>query len=50
VDFLSSFLSDYNGVGAGIGFEDEVSGKLTLNGGIIRSFENGLELFIDIRY
>lgn len=50
VDFISSFLADYNGVGAGIGFEDEVSGKLTLNGGIIRSFENGLELFIDIRY
>lgn len=50
VDFLSSFLADYNGVGAGIEFEDEVSGKLTLNGGIIRSFEKGLELFIDIRY
>lgn len=49
-EFLSVFLSDYYGVGAGVAFEDDISGKLTINGGIIKSFENGLELSIDIRY
>lgn len=49
-DFLSAFLSDYYGVGAGIAFEDEISGKLTINGGIIKPIEGGLELSIDIRY
>lgn len=49
-EFLSVFLSDYYGVGAGVAFEDEISGKLTINGGIIKALENGLELSVDIRY
>ncbi|MFP4979170.1 Sapep family Mn(2+)-dependent dipeptidase [Paenibacillus sp. CN-4] len=50
LEFLSSFLADYYGEGAGIASEDDLSGKLTLNGGIIRPYQDGLELFVDIRY
>ena len=38
------------GQGLGIDFEDEMSGKLTINAGIIRKEEGYLYLDIDIRY
>ncbi len=41
---------EYNGESAGCGFEDEISGKLTLNAGIIDFREDSAEISIDIRY
>jgi succinyl-diaminopimelate desuccinylase len=49
---LHGELSDYNGNNAGIGFEDGISGKLTLNAGVFSvDKENGLlNVEIDVRY
>lgn len=40
---------DYNGGKMGCGFEDEASGKLTLNAGTLRTEDGLLKLVIDIR-
>lgn len=41
---------EYNGESAGCGFEDGISGKLTLNVGTINFREESAEVSIDIRY
>ena len=43
-------LSDPWGVSAGIASEDKSTGKLTVNGGLIRPVGEGIELSLDIRY
>lgn len=49
VRFLYDILSDTTGAKAGIGLEDEPSGKLTMNTGMIRYQDGILSLVIDIR-
>lgn len=44
------FAGDHHGVHAGIGFEDSMSGKLTVNPGIIQVQDGQIELILDIRY
>lgn len=41
---------DYNGQRIGLGFEDEVSGKLTLNAAILEADEDGITLTCNVRY
>ncbi len=41
---------EFNGQSIGCGFEDELSGKLTFNVGIIKGDSKGVNLGIDIRY
>ncbi len=51
VDFYNSKIKmEYNGVSMGIGFEDEDSGKLTLNIGKLSIKDGAITLGIDIRY
>jgi len=47
---LAQLLSTPYGDGAGTAREDEASGKLTQNGGIVRPHADGLSLQLDIRY
>lgn len=41
---------DYNGQRIGLDFEDEVSGKLTLNAGILDANKEGITLTCNVRY
>lgn len=47
---LAGLLADPWGNGAGVADEDEQTGRLTLNGGLIAGDENGITLQLDIRY
>ncbi|MFK4825019.1 Sapep family Mn(2+)-dependent dipeptidase [Paenochrobactrum sp. BZR 588] len=47
---IAGLLADPWGKGAGVADEDEQTGKLTLNGGLISGDENGITLHLDIRY
>ena len=50
ISFLAdAFISPY-GSGLGIDFEDQESGKLTLNAGVIKKEDGHLKVDIDIRY
>lgn len=40
----------YNGQNIGCGFEDDISGKLKLNIGVIKMDENSLEIRLNVRY
>ena len=51
VDYFRNAIGfEYNGQRAGVAFEDEQSGKLTLNAGMLRLTETDCELILDIRY
>lgn len=47
---LATILATPYGDGSGVAYEDEVSGKLTQNGGVVRPEGDGISLHIDIRY
>ena len=47
---LAAVLATPYGDGSGVAFEDEISGKLTQNGGLVRPEGDGIALHIDIRY
>ncbi len=47
---LATILATPYGDGSGVAFEDEISGKLTQNGGLVRPEGDGITLHIDIRY
>ncbi|CAM3472154.1 peptidase M20 [Rouxiella silvae] len=47
---IAQLLEDPWGEGAGIAFEDQQTGRLTLNGGLIIPGEHGVEVYFDIRY
>lgn len=47
---IGKLLADPWGVGAGIAFEDQLTGKLTLNGGLAIPTGQGVDLYLDIRY
>ena len=47
---LATILATPYGDGSGVAFEDEISGKLTQNGGLVRPEGDGIALHIDIRY
>jgi succinyl-diaminopimelate desuccinylase len=40
----------HNGEGIGCGFEDDISGKLTFNPGVIKTTEDEIKLSVNIRY
>ena len=46
----NKICGDYNGGNVGIGWSDEVSGKLTLNLGFVKTDANKLILGLDVRY
>ncbi|MFT3943769.1 MAG: Sapep family Mn(2+)-dependent dipeptidase [Ancrocorticia sp.] len=48
--FLATVLATPYGDGSGVAFEDEISGQLTQNGGLVRPEGDGIALHIDIRY
>ncbi len=48
--FLAAALEDAYGAGLDAALEDEISGKLTLNGGILKKDGDALSLTIDIRF
>lgn len=48
--FLSQVLDTPWGDGAGTAIEDEETGRLTQNGGLIEPHGDGLRLYVDIRY
>lgn len=51
IDFLSGvFKMEYDGQSLGIGMEDEISGPLTMNLGMIGGDENYLEVGLNYRY
>ncbi len=50
VSFLQAAASDGYGVGLGISCEDELSGRLTCNAGVLRLREGHIRLVLDIRY
>ncbi|MGO3885565.1 MAG: Sapep family Mn(2+)-dependent dipeptidase [Mycetocola sp.] len=47
---IAQVLATPYGDGAGTAREDDVSGRLTQNGGLLRPHEGGLALHLDIRY
>lgn len=47
---IAQLLADPWGKGAGIAFEDQQTGKLTLNGGLVIPNADGVEVYLDIRY
>lgn len=47
---IATILQDPWGNGAGIAYEDDVTGKLTQNGGLAIPVDGGIDLHIDIRY
>jgi acetylornithine deacetylase/succinyl-diaminopimelate desuccinylase-like protein len=49
---LYNLLSDFNGKGLGIAFQDDVSGALTMNAGVFKTSKDGafLSVEIDVRY
>ncbi|BCQ35589.1 Sapep family Mn(2+)-dependent dipeptidase [Erwinia rhapontici] len=47
---IAQLLADPWGHGAGIAFEDEQTGKLTLNGGLAIPNAHGVAIYLDIRY
>ncbi|PJZ06484.1 peptidase M20 [Pantoea rodasii] len=47
---IAQLLADPWGHGAGIGFEDQLTGKLTLNGGLAIPYSQGVAIYLDIRY
>ncbi len=47
---ISQLLADPWGAGAGIAVEDDATGKLTLNGGLLIPHGQGVNLHLDIRY
>lgn len=49
-DVVAQLLADPWGVGAGTAQEDEDTGRLTQNGGVVLPADGGFELQIDIRY
>ncbi|MGN0659078.1 MAG: dipeptidase PepV [Emergencia sp.] len=51
IDFYNRHIGfEYNGQSIGCGFEDEPSGKLTLNSGLIQADGEAVSLTINIRY
>lgn len=50
IPFLAAVLEDSFGAGLNAALEDEVSGRLTSNGGIIKEVDGELVLTIDIRF
>lgn len=50
-DFYQACIDfDYSGAKAGIGFQDEQSGPLTLNAGVLELTEKTCDLIVDVRY
>lgn len=53
-DFINlyneKFAFEYNGTNLGIGFEDDIVGKLTVNIGLLKLESNQLKMTLDIRY
>lgn len=51
IKFLNKFINfETDGTSLGVGFQDEASGKLSLNAGVINMNESNISLSIDIRY
>lgn len=51
ISFMNKTIGfETHGVSLGVGFEDEASGKLSLNAGVISMNEESISLTIDIRY
>jgi succinyl-diaminopimelate desuccinylase len=50
IEFIAQIFASVYGEGLGIGCEDEQSGKLTLNAGVISRQGNDLKVDIDIRF